>query len=188
MQLWCRPAAVAPIQALAWEPTDATGAAVRRKKRRSAQCAFLGSQVPDPAAFFPLPPSVFRSFSHNILGVVALLGRGREHCVFSIFPEAEVWPLVVGSAMPGCAGRLSFLHFVKMHSFPSRSIPGDWIEFPVRYSRTSWLIRAQWKSLHPPTPNSPSILLPPPPLGNRKSVLCVCESVSVALKVTCVIF
>ena len=32
--LWCRPAAVAPIQPLAWEPPYATGTAPNRKKKK----------------------------------------------------------------------------------------------------------------------------------------------------------
>ena len=31
--LWCRPAAVAPIQPLAWEPPYATGAALKRQEQ-----------------------------------------------------------------------------------------------------------------------------------------------------------
>ena len=32
--LWCRPAAVAPIQSLAWEPPYAVGVALKRQKKR----------------------------------------------------------------------------------------------------------------------------------------------------------
>ena len=32
--LWCRLAAVAPIQPLTWEPLYATGAALKRQKRK----------------------------------------------------------------------------------------------------------------------------------------------------------
>ena len=32
--LWCRPAAVAPIRPVAWEPPYATGAALKRQKRK----------------------------------------------------------------------------------------------------------------------------------------------------------
>ena len=32
--LWCRPAAVAPIGPLAWEPSHAEGAALKRKKKK----------------------------------------------------------------------------------------------------------------------------------------------------------
>ena len=32
--LWCRPAAVASIRPLAWEPTYATGAALKRQKEK----------------------------------------------------------------------------------------------------------------------------------------------------------
>ena len=31
--LWCRPAAVAPMQPLAWEPPYGTGAALKRQKK-----------------------------------------------------------------------------------------------------------------------------------------------------------
>ena len=46
---------------------------------------------------------------------------------------------------------------------PSCSIPKDWIQFPVLFSRTSSLILSKCNILHPPTPNSTSIPLPPPP-------------------------
>ena len=36
--LWCRPAAAAPIQPLAWEPPHATGAAVKKTKDK-IKCA-----------------------------------------------------------------------------------------------------------------------------------------------------
>ena len=32
--LWCRPAAVAPIQPLAWEPPYATGMTLERQKKK----------------------------------------------------------------------------------------------------------------------------------------------------------
>ena len=32
--LWCRPAAVVPIQPLAWEPPYAVGAALKRQKKK----------------------------------------------------------------------------------------------------------------------------------------------------------
>ena len=32
--LWCRPAAVAPIQPLAWEPPYATGVALKKQKKK----------------------------------------------------------------------------------------------------------------------------------------------------------
>ena len=38
---WFRPAAVAPIQPLAWEPPYATGAALKRQRR---SYAYLGSE------------------------------------------------------------------------------------------------------------------------------------------------
>ena len=33
--LWCRPAATAPIQSLAWEPPYATGAALEKAERQN---------------------------------------------------------------------------------------------------------------------------------------------------------
>ena len=33
--LWCRPAAVAPIRPLAWEPPYAMGAALKKKKKKT---------------------------------------------------------------------------------------------------------------------------------------------------------
>ena len=43
--LWCRPAAVAPIQPLAWEPTCAEGVALKskKKKERNKKEPVLGS-------------------------------------------------------------------------------------------------------------------------------------------------
>ena len=50
---------------------------------------------------------------------------------------------------------------------PSCSIPRDWLQFPVLYSRTSLLIHSKSNSLYFLTPNSQSI----PLLGNHKHVL-----------------
>ena len=67
---------------------------------------------------------------------------------------------------------------LKSHTvaFPLWFIPGDWIWFPVLYSRTLLFILSKCNSLHLLTPNSHSI---PPPrpllLGDHKSVLYVCE-------------
>ena len=77
---------------------------------------------------------------------------------------------------------LSFTHIYILfkYSFPLWLIPGDWIQFPVLHSRTLPFIHSKCNSLHLPTPNSHSITLPPClPLGNHKSDLYVCESVSV---------
>ena len=40
--LWCRPAAVALIRPLAWEPSYATGVALKSKKRRKEERKKLG--------------------------------------------------------------------------------------------------------------------------------------------------
>ena len=52
--------------------------------------------------------------------------------------------------------------------------------FPVLCSRTSLLIHSKCNVLHLINPNSPSIPLLPPMLGNHKSALLVCGSVSVS--------
>ena len=66
------------------------------------------------------------------------------------------------------------------YSFPLWFTTGYWVQFPVLYSRTLLFIHSKCNRLHLPTPNSQSIPLPHLlPLGNHKSVLCVCESVSV---------
>ena len=43
--LWCRPAAVAPIQPLAWEPPCAVGAAPKRQKKNYKR-PFIISSIP----------------------------------------------------------------------------------------------------------------------------------------------
>ena len=53
--------------------------------------------------------------------------------------------------------------FPFLHYLPSWSIPGDWIEFPVLYSKASLLIHSACNSLQLLTPNSESITLPLPP-------------------------
>ena len=37
LRLWCRPAAVAPIRPVAWEPPYASGVALKSKKKKSAE-------------------------------------------------------------------------------------------------------------------------------------------------------
>ena len=53
-----------------------------------------------------------------------------------------------------------YIHTFPFLSYlPSCSIPRDWIEFPVLYSRTSLLIYSKWNHLHLLTSNSQSILI-----------------------------
>ena len=67
--------------------------------------------------------------------------------------------------------------FIFTNCFPSCSIPRDWKQFPVLYSRTSLLIHSRCNSLHLPTPNSLSIpLLPPSPLATT-SLFLFCRQV-----------
>ena len=66
--------------------------------------------------------------------------------------------------------------FFLKHSFPLWSIPGDWLQLPVPYSRTSLFIHSKFNSLHLLTPDSQCI---PLPLGNHGSVILVHESISV---------
>ena len=74
-----------------------------------------------------------------------------------------------------------FIYNIHTHSLSYIIFPRDWIEFPVLYSRTSLPIHSECHSLHLLTPNSPIHPTPSPlPLGNHKSVLYVCESVSVS--------
>ena len=56
----------------------------------------------------------------------------------------------------------SYIYICFLSYLPSWSIPRDWIEFPVLYSRISLLIHCKCHSLHPRTPNFPSIPFPPP--------------------------
>ena len=41
--LWCRPAAVAPIRPLAWEPPNAKGSALNRQKTKNKQTKNVSS-------------------------------------------------------------------------------------------------------------------------------------------------
>ena len=54
--------------------------------------------------------------------------------------------------------------FFFSYYLPSCSIPRDWIQLPVLYSRSSLLIPSKRHCVHLPTPDSPSVppLLPPP--------------------------
>ena len=55
--LWCRPAAVAPIRPLAWEPPYATGAALKNQKKGAfflnAHCSVI---IPMPEGDLPQRP------------------------------------------------------------------------------------------------------------------------------------
>ena len=81
----------------------------------------------------------------------------------------------------GCTAKwLSYAQTFFLIFFPLWFITGYWLHFPVLYGRTLLFICSIYTSLHLLNPNSHSI--PPPALqapGNHKSVLCVCESVSV---------
>ena len=69
--------------------------------------------------------------------------------------------------------RIPFLHFL-----PSWSITRHWMQFPELNSRNLLFIHYKCNSLHLLIPNSQSIPLPTLLLGNHKSVVCVCESIS----------
>ena len=73
-----------------------------------------------------------------------------------------------------------------IYTHTSCSVQRDWIWLPVLYSRTRLLIHSKCNSLYLLTPNSLSIPRRLPhdnhnrlPHDNHKSVLYVCESVSV---------
>ena len=69
------------------------------------------------------------------------------------------------------------VHTHSLSYLQSWSIPRNWIQFLVLYSKTSLLIHSKCRSLHLLTPNSiPSHTHLP--LVNQKSVLYVCQSVS----------
>ena len=54
--LWCRPAAVAPIRPLAWEPPYAVGVTLKRKKKFRILCIKIHYQESEKMEF-PLWPS-----------------------------------------------------------------------------------------------------------------------------------
>ena len=45
LRLWCRPVAGAPIQPLAWKRPYATGAALKRPKRKKRKTLILGKEA-----------------------------------------------------------------------------------------------------------------------------------------------
>ena len=42
-ELWCRPAAVAPIQPLAWQPPYATGVALKKRKKNNLKLKIIAT-------------------------------------------------------------------------------------------------------------------------------------------------
>ena len=65
--LWCRPAAAAPIGPLAWEPTCAMSAALKRQKGKKEKKKLL-YMVFDLFYFFLLDfPLGYLSFSHSFI-------------------------------------------------------------------------------------------------------------------------
>ena len=64
----------------------------------------------------------------------------------------------------------SYTHIHSFSFLPSLSIPKDWIQILVLYSRTSLLIHSKCNSWHLLSPNSQSILLCPHP---GKSLFCL---------------
>ena len=79
--------------------------------------------------------------------------------------------LLYSKVTPSYINIHSFSHIIFHHVLAQETIP-------VLYSRISLFIHSKCNSLHLLTPNSQSIPLPPPHLGNHKSVLYVCEFVS----------
>ena len=55
LRLWCRPAAIAPIQSLAWElPHAASVAKKKKKKDRAPNCNGKAFQIQEKTWFFPV--------------------------------------------------------------------------------------------------------------------------------------
>ena len=57
--LWCRPAAVAPIQPLAWEPPYATSIALKSKKKKKKSLLAFQDFSGAPATHLRLPSKIF---------------------------------------------------------------------------------------------------------------------------------
>ena len=76
--LWCRPAATAPIQPLAWEPSYTRGTALRRQKEKKTQ------RLQDPWRFFSYEVIYRESNSHTFFSQLL--------CSEGTWQEGLTWP------------------------------------------------------------------------------------------------
>ena len=60
LRLWYRPAAVAPVQSLAWEPPYAVGAALKRPKKKKKKVYFAPYGTRDQIPTLGMQVSVFK--------------------------------------------------------------------------------------------------------------------------------
>ena len=102
--LWCRPAAVTPIGHLAWEPPYATGAALKKTKKKKERPSHLAahalSSAPQGSVFKASPTQG----SYQDARVCTL-------CVL-IFQKPEQINLGSSGQRPGTAGRAGGLGFL----------------------------------------------------------------------------
>ena len=122
------------------------------------------SQTPSPS----LPPKFFFYYSCFIMLCQFLLLQTQFYIYTHIYTHIHIYICVY------------IYIFLLLYYLPPWSISRDWIQFPMLYSRTSLLNHSKCNSLHLLTPNSPPIPPLPLPLGNQKSVLQACESISVS--------
>ena len=97
---------------------------------------------------------------------------------FYFFWNVFYWTIVYLQCCINFYCTADWFSYIYIHSFPLWFITRYWIKFPVLDSRILLFICSLYNSLHIIIPNSQSIP-PPSPLGNYKSDLYVCESVSV---------
>ena len=87
--LWCRPAAIAPIGPLAWEPPYAVGGALKRPKRKKINKRREGRPTPP---FPPVPHTSCHICPNSVLrfiGLDLLSGLQTPRRLFSPFPYSR---------------------------------------------------------------------------------------------------
>ena len=126
--LWCRPAATAPIQFLAWELPNATGGALKKEKNWSSCC---GAEETNPTRNREVVGSIL-GLDHRVKksGVEVSCGVGHR-CDSELAASSSDWTPSLGTSICLGVALKSKTNKTKQNKKPSSFLVVLWVKDPV---------------------------------------------------------